>query len=678
VGHEPVAAHARATHDRATPQPVDDTVPARHFAGLPSGPSGRTLTGRRSVPSRVHVLVLRMHWGGKPPKFPDTGQMKAMLATTGDFYRHASRGRQHLNGKVTPWLTVAGGFGNCSSQGGSVHHALAAAHAHGIGTGGFNRFMLVMPQCGTNSLGQLPGQVTWIREARPYPGVLEHELGHNLGLTHANSLICTADKRRVTQGGSCQSQEYGDMWDAMGLSSQQFSVAVLKRLGWAGKLATASSSGTWTLQDAAASGSGLQGLKVPSGKASYWVELRTDPHALASAYGSFPITGTPGVLIRLDTGEKSLRIVDAAPGNPDRFLSFPDPDLVNPALPPGSSFTTPQKIRITVVSQTSSTATVRVTRGKAASAPAAPSIASAVRDGGGVTLTGQPPDDNGQVLLGYLAQRSPGGSATYLRDPGGADHTLELGDQHQGAGTWTVRAVNQVGTGPASAPAAEHVAAPSVSISSPAPGASVGGPDIAVAVTAAPDALSGVPVDSVTVCTSGGECGSDSTAPYTVILTGVTSGAQELEATALDQHGDKGTSAKVSITVVDSPPTVHLDSPSTSITITSGDTVAVAASAVPNATTHRAVQSVSFTAYPVGQPDQIVANTFDDAAPFDGELTIFNDTADPVDYTISAVAYDGFYSSTPSTITIHVNPSPRWRPASLRPGPADGVLFLGG
>ena len=46
----------------------------------------------------------------------------------------------------------------------------------------------------------MPGRVTWIREGKTYRDVLTHELGHNLGLDHANSLICRMGKQRITQG----------------------------------------------------------------------------------------------------------------------------------------------------------------------------------------------------------------------------------------------------------------------------------------------------------------------------------------------------------------------------------------------------------------------------------------------------------------------------------------------
>ena len=86
------------------------------------------------------------------------------------------------------------------------------------------------------------------------------------------------------------------MWDAMGLSSRSYSVAVLKRLGWAGRVATSTGAGTWTLRDAEHSGTGLQALRVKAGKNSYWLEYRTNPVALDDSPGTFGgISGVPGL-----------------------------------------------------------------------------------------------------------------------------------------------------------------------------------------------------------------------------------------------------------------------------------------------------------------------------------------------------------------------------------------------
>jgi hypothetical protein len=500
----------------------------------------------------------------------------------------------------------------------------------------------------------MPGRVTWIREARPYTAVLVHELGHNLGLDHANSMICTADKRRVPEGGKCTSQEYGDLWDAMGLSSRSYSVAVLKRLGWAGRVATSTGAGTWTLRDAEHSGSGVQGLRVKAGKNSYWLEYRTNPIALEDSPGSFGgISGVPGLQIRLDTGARSLRILDAAPGNPDQYLLFPDPDFVSVALPVGSSFTTPQRVRITLLAQTATTATVRVTRNAAASAPAAPVLTSAVvqPSSGYVHLAIEPHADNGQVILGYLLTRYPGGKTTFVADPGGSSGAYDIPSPGSTPSAWTARAVNQVGTSAESAKTSVHVPAPVVSITSPGSGAVVPGPTVAVSVSTTPDPVTQAAISQVVICLESSGCQTDKTAPYAVTVSGVISGADQISATATDADGGE-TTVKLPVTVVDSPPSVHIDTPADGSTVPGFTVFDVTATATPHPSTGSPINRVDFTVYDLAH--NYVTSDELYSAPYTTQLSL-----EEGGYTIEAIATDNYgYGSLPSVVHVTVTSPP--------------------
>jgi hypothetical protein len=627
---------------------ADDTVAPLAIPGLPP-----VSARRAAVPGRARILVMRVFWSPSPPKFPDTGQMKGLMKQTASWFARTSRGRHQVSSKVTPWLRVGGGSSNCGDLYGSIRRAVGAARAHGTPSGGFNRFMVVMPQCGTNSQGEMPGRVTWIREKLPHLDVLTHELGHNLGLDHANSLICTADKRRITQGGRCSGQEYGDVWDAMGISSRPYSVGVLRRLGWAGRTPTTTRSGTWTLRDAEDPGKGLQGLRVKvSRKVSYWLEYHTTDVAIEKQPGSFAVSGTPGLQIRLDVGKKSMQLLDAAPGNPDDHLFYPDPDLVSSALPPGSSFTTPQKVRITLLSQDPSTAKVRVSFGQRAGAPDRPAVVSAVATGGPYSnqaqLSIQPgASDNGQVVLGYVATRYPGGESTFVADPGGQHTTFTVEYSGRAAGQWTVRAVNQVGASAESTRVDEHVPAPVVTIISPTPGASVAGPGVHVVVDVQPDALSKSPITSVTFCLADGSCEDDSAAPWTAdLLAG--DGPTVVRVTASDASSAQGV-ASVPVNVVPAPPTVRIDSPVEGGTVQAGVPFSVNVTASPNPATGRPVDLVTFRIYLSGSSD-LFDYTDDSAAPWSGTVTL--DT--PGSYRIEVVARDEWYESAPAVVNVTV------------------------
>ncbi len=524
-----------------------DTVTPRQHSGLP------VVTAGRSVPAKVKVLVIRVHWNGAAPKFPSTGQMRGLMKTTAAWFARVSRGRHHVGSKVTPWLRIPGGASNCDQTNANTKHAAQAARRHGFDMEAFNRFMIVEPQCDGSSEAEIGGGVSWIREAHPFVGVLTHELGHNLGLEHAYGLICSAGEQRLAQGGKCYDDEYGDAWDAMGISTQAYSIGIRQRLGWAGKVASSSGSGTWTLTDAEKAGRGLKGLRIKiSSKVSYWVEYRTDPEAHEDQPGAYPITGTPGLQIRLDTGRKYLRLLDAAPGNPHPTLDIPDPDMLNAALPLGSSFTTPQNVRITLVGQDAEHATVRVTRGAAPQAPQAPTLQSVSVDlpdqQGMASLLLDSSDDGGQVVLGYQVSESGGGSS-FVPHPGGGAVQLLVEDT-DGSGSWTVQAVNQVGTSPASAPVVEYRPGPVVSTTPPA-GATVQGPTFPFDVTALPDSKTGSPIVDVRVCSgpTSDSCQHSETAPYHFMLT-TGSGNYNIYVNARDA-ADNSTVVLVPITILE-------------------------------------------------------------------------------------------------------------------------------
>ena len=64
--------------------------------------------------------------------------------------------------------------------------------------------------------------------------VLNHELGHTLGLPHANTMLCGGSNSPITvgYGVGCRNVEYGDRFDNMGSQGLVYNSAYLDRLGW--------------------------------------------------------------------------------------------------------------------------------------------------------------------------------------------------------------------------------------------------------------------------------------------------------------------------------------------------------------------------------------------------------------------------------------------------------------
>ncbi len=532
--------------------------------------SDAVVTGRTAaVPRRSRVLVLPAYWGsGGPPKTTSAELKAVVLRQASDWFGRVSRGRYRLAGKVTPYLKIA--KQNCSDDYAMrdiLRLAQRKARARGIGTRGYDRYMLVTPQCRTNSLGELPGAVTWIRDASVTVDVIVHELGHNLGLEHANALICKRGKLRVSSGGrkECQEYEYGDMYDAMGISTGQstgqFSVPRLVGLGWAGKTRTATGSGTFTLAPAESSGSGLQGLRIKvSRKRSYWVEYRSNGHVADIARD---IKGVAGVQIRLQTGKKRVDVLDAFPGAPDPYLFVPDPDLVRVDLPAGSSMTTTEGIRFRTVSVGGS-AVVQVTRhAPRPQPPSTPTASFAIGDAYSTHVEWQrSADDNGAIVRGYRV-RLPGNHVTTVDSVGGLTTTLDDYDVSGVGAAVAVQAFNEAGDSGWSAPVVVAPNGPTARILAPAPGAVLDGRFAHVVVEAVPNAYTHSPIAGVVLGTNGYRSFHDpydATAPYEFDVELHGSGAQVFDAYVSDAEGND-TVVHVPVTVTDPYPALALLGP---------------------------------------------------------------------------------------------------------------------
>ena len=181
---------------------------------------------------------------------------------------------------------------------------------------------------------------TWFTTATLNPYVLAHELGHNLGLGHANSYQCRGAREAVipARAGACRSVEYADPFDAMGLCLDDFPAASRVRAGLA-------PAGT-IAHVAAAAGSGRRGQRAvlnrlgapqgpqsvvlarpgaPPGEDSVSVELRSPSPACGSSLAG---GGAGGVLVRLGGSAASVpyptKLLDAHPQTPtlgDAYLA---------------------------------------------------------------------------------------------------------------------------------------------------------------------------------------------------------------------------------------------------------------------------------------------------------------------------------------------------------------------
>ena len=107
---------------------------------------------------------------------------------------------------------------------------------------------------------------------------LSHELGHNLGVYHANSWECKKKKPAVLYGDECQHTEYGNIYDIMGNSygALHFNAYFKDKFGWLqNSVVTITKSGKYRIAPIESS-QGIRAAKIqaPGSNEQFYVEYR--------------------------------------------------------------------------------------------------------------------------------------------------------------------------------------------------------------------------------------------------------------------------------------------------------------------------------------------------------------------------------------------------------------------
>ena len=130
-----------------------------------------------------------------------------------------------------------------------------------------------------------------------------HEIGHTLGLNHANGLACGAETLPSGSLAGCVSREYGDPFDSMGQAFGDWSATRKAQLGWMTgpeRIARLTETGTYVLEalesPAAQGATSIKGLRVPFGTGSVMLESR----ASQGNDSPYPFDWLRGVSLRAD------------------------------------------------------------------------------------------------------------------------------------------------------------------------------------------------------------------------------------------------------------------------------------------------------------------------------------------------------------------------------------------
>jgi len=277
-----------------------------------------------------------------------------------NFYARSSGGQYSLHSDVFGWFTTSVAIGTCNI-GVLADQADALATASGVDLTLYQHKVYIFPSntaCHFAGTANWPGQRSW-QNLSPASCTtanrcnqdfhsLVHEIGHNLGLDHAASYICTNAGVHVVLSDTCTQNEYGDQFDIMGCCQPSlFSNVHRLQLGWipASQLVTVTTTQTLTITPTLNADAMV--YRIPDGTGQY---LYLENRAFQTAYdpgaegGIWP---NGNLLIRrfgeITSGLPFVGFTQLLDGSPADNDAIPNAK----GLPIGASFTLPD-IAITI------------------------------------------------------------------------------------------------------------------------------------------------------------------------------------------------------------------------------------------------------------------------------------------------------------------------------------------
>ncbi|TCL85817.1 MULTISPECIES: hypothetical protein [unclassified Rathayibacter] len=366
---------------------VGNRIAALSVTPLSSPDSARATGSLGALPASgtTRVLTMLAYWTA-PDSVTPAQAAAQMYDDSSSWFRDASYSALGQTGDVTPWMKIAGPTGGCYAGGYSIlAQAKEAAVAAGFDLASYDNYVVYFPRC----YGDASDKAGWATVGAPNTWlngymdrrVTVHEQGHNYGLWHSHSNLCSGGGLL----GDCTMSDYGDPYDAMGSSTNvgHFNASQKTLLGWLdGRTADLTAGGTATLVPMADDSTATHAAVVRrEDGTSYWLEYR-QPFDFDSW---LPWHGTEGVLVHasgaasgsLDSGAS---LIDVRPE--DGISTF------GASLLPGQSWTSSDGLIVSVGQITSAGATVTV--------------------GNATTVSGPIPTISGEGSVGQTLTAAPG------------------------------------------------------------------------------------------------------------------------------------------------------------------------------------------------------------------------------------------------------------------------------
>lgn len=296
-----------------------------------------------------------------------------------NYYKEASFNKTFLTGSTFGWYTLPFNFATVGCDASRISTEAITAANTDVDFTQYSRLVFVFPdsanRCpfgGTATIGKssisTPDGVilasrTWIKTVYFNPGLISHELGHNLGLYHAGAWECGS----VSVGSGCSSVEYGNPFDRMGNTDPggHFNAYNKESLGWfdAANIKIASQSATFDIAPIESPNANLQTVKIPVQKDGagnpqnfYYLEFR-QPIGFDSSLSGNLFNGTLIHWAPFYQSGALSQLIDTTPNS----SIFPFEDRKDSTLEVGKIFTdTTNGIEVTAQNKTASALTVQV------------------------------------------------------------------------------------------------------------------------------------------------------------------------------------------------------------------------------------------------------------------------------------------------------------------------------
>lgn len=335
------------------------------------------------------VAVILFNFQNDPRQTMTTDQARAVMFTNAtsisNYYKETSNnaieftGKVRTDGDVFGWYTIPvnapTSTSGCTPETWGQKADAVAAKA-GVDLSGYDHIVYTFPLINNNfsvctwaGFAQIGGVRSWSHGAPGYFSlrITGHEMGHNLGLQHAEALRCTNGGQVVSYSSTCNTISYGDIVEIMDNDPSELRHIAPYRAAYLGWMPTSAiknvtTSGTYTLGNYNDVTQSVRAIRIPTSIAGqyFYLEFRQP----SGSFDNFAPTANAvnGLIVRLGF-DYSLRaitkLLDMTPETTD--VSFNE-GFRDAALLVGKTFTDDQTgTSITLDSIANGAAQVNVT-----------------------------------------------------------------------------------------------------------------------------------------------------------------------------------------------------------------------------------------------------------------------------------------------------------------------------